>query len=68
MAVRPIVLYENNEAALRQKSVPFLNGSRETRHLVKDFKVLTSAQRLQYERIAAGYGPYSCRGYGRGMG
>ena len=38
MAVRPIVLYEKNEAALRQKSVPFLNGSRDTRQLVTDLK------------------------------
>ncbi len=38
MAVRPIVLYQENEAALRQKSEPFLDGSSETRQLVADLK------------------------------
>ena len=36
MAVRPILLYEKDEAALRQKSEPFLNGSSEARQLVAD--------------------------------
>ncbi len=38
MAVRPIVLYEKNEAALRRTSDPFLDGSSETRQLVADLK------------------------------
>ena len=38
MAVRPIVLYEDNEAALRRKSEPILDGSSEARQLVSDLK------------------------------
>jgi peptide deformylase len=38
MAVRPIVLYEKNAAALRQRSEPVLNGSCDTRQLVADLK------------------------------
>jgi len=38
MAVRPILLFETSEAALRQKSEPFLDVSMEARQLVVDLK------------------------------
>ncbi|MBN1605665.1 MAG: peptide deformylase [Polyangiaceae bacterium] len=38
MAIRPIVLYKTNEAALRCKSEPVSVGSNRTRQLVSDLK------------------------------
>ena len=38
MAVRPIVLYKTNEAALRCKSEPVSLGSKRTRQLISDLK------------------------------
>jgi len=38
MAVRPVVLYETNEAELRQKSEPVLGGARQVKSLVSDLK------------------------------
>ena len=38
MAVRPVVLYETNEAELRQKSEPVVGGGRRLKSIVSDLK------------------------------
>ena len=38
MAVRPVVLYETNEAELRRESEPVLRGTRKTKSLISDLK------------------------------